>query len=661
MFVVKPRITAFLCLLIVLADASLLCDSIHPHLQIVICILLTLLATAVGVSRRSITSGIACVALVGLAIAYLKFTIDHERETDIGWLTGRRLFCYGTVCDTRVSSNERTVSLIIDVRKVIRPSSPQSKGKALITIGKTRPLANQIKKGDHLFMYGSLHPPYRARFPWDFDERGYFDYIGVSCRFIAAAENGLVHIPCTGFTEQTPFGFLEEVRNRIIALHRAALGKRDGDFLSSIVIGNRNVALDPDITQPFRNLGLSHLVAASGFNLTIVVAVTWLILRCVIKHRVALNFAAWLMLACYVQIAGLSPSIQRAAFMSSVLLLADCFTRRCYVLATIGLALVVTVMLDPGSLTDVGLQLSYCATIGLILGCKYVQPSTLTKSVLLMWIIESSAGVVMAQLSVLPLQLKYFMQLGLLALPANLMVAPLVPLITVSGFAVSALTCVFPRSGDWVLILLDKVAGAAVWLLLAGATWMNSVPWAVIPTGQPATPPIFCYYAALILLLRCRARGAQLLTAFISLVASTACLLYRPPLPSMTVICMPEAIVLIDRERRCLVLAERETLRSRRTASFFACLPSYSGQRKSGIFGDFEWKREKHDTTIADLRSGKIVFVRGLDVYISEGSASMTKQCCRNHSVVITQTRAGEDFAFNNSLNELSERVGTER
>ena len=69
----------------------------------------------------------------------------------------------------------------------------------------------------------------------------------------------------------------------------------------------------------------------------------------------------------YVFVAGASQSVMRAAIMCTVLLVINLTKLRAQLLATLASALLITLTADPGALTDVGLQLSYAATVGLIL------------------------------------------------------------------------------------------------------------------------------------------------------------------------------------------------------------------------------------------------------------------------------------------------------
>ena len=65
--------------------------------------------------------------------------------------------------------------------------------------------------------------------------------------------------------------FITEMRDFIMTSHRKNIGEVRGDLLSSIVLGDRSVSLNNEVKDQFRKVGLSHLLAASGFNLSILV------------------------------------------------------------------------------------------------------------------------------------------------------------------------------------------------------------------------------------------------------------------------------------------------------------------------------------------------------------------------------------------------------
>src|SRR4030095_7894312 len=147
----------------------------------------------------------------------------------------------------------------------------------------------------------------------------------------------------------------------------------------------------------------------------------------------------------------------RAALMCSLVLAGRCLFRSSSVTAALAVALMVTLSLDPSAIVDAGLQLSYVATFGIICGAQalaaWMTPAR--PPAVLRWFVEAVAVVLVAQFSILPLQLTYFFQVGVLFLPANLLVALAVPIATALGFVSTA--CILNQS---TVVLVAPIAAS---------------------------------------------------------------------------------------------------------------------------------------------------------------------------------------------------------
>src|SRR5207302_2155855 len=118
-----------------------------------------------------------------------------------------------------------------------------------------------------------------AVFPWDFDEQKYLQRQGVCAKFrpvsggikvvsVADAQNSQSGIAAMlNETSERLVAWVDNLRGRMVELHRGVLGQEHGDLLSSMVIGDKSVTPSANVRNEFRSLGLSHIIAASGFNL----------------------------------------------------------------------------------------------------------------------------------------------------------------------------------------------------------------------------------------------------------------------------------------------------------------------------------------------------------------------------------------------------------
>jgi ComEC/Rec2-related protein len=294
-------------------------------------------------------------------------------------------------------------------------------------------------------------------------------------------------------------------REQITDNHKNTLGPDNGALLTSMVLGQNAVDLPKTIIETFRDVGLSHIVAASGFNLTVVILVTYWLLRPLNLPGNSCEYACLAMMAIYVALAGLSSSIARAALMSTFILLSRMNQRHIFVGSALAAALILTWLPSPQALSDVGLQLSYVATIGIIAGAKSLGHWLNSRP---NWFLQQCADTlavtVIAQLSVLPIQLYYFGQIGLTFLAANLLVVPLVAPITILGFVASLLILIgsiTPVLGVIAFPLVNRI-DQILQFPLSYIIWLTStfsgLQWAKLTIQQPSANAIAIYYACIV-------------------------------------------------------------------------------------------------------------------------------------------------------------------
>jgi competence protein ComEC len=213
-------------------------------------------------------------------------------------------------------------------------------------------------------------------------------------------------------------------------------------LLSAILLGNRG-GLAPELVAAFRTTGLSHLTVVSGFHVTILVAALAAVTTPLLGRRRAI-WPALAALFLYTLLVGAGPSVQRAAVMGATYLLATrLLGRPVFAPASLVTAAMLMSLRDPLILWEVGFQLSFGATLGIML---YAQPmnqfawSRLARRLgptLTNRLMQSVGEVVIislaAQILTLPLITVYFGQLSLITLLSNALVIPAQPGAMIGG------------------------------------------------------------------------------------------------------------------------------------------------------------------------------------------------------------------------------------
>ncbi|RPH31315.1 MAG: ComEC family competence protein, partial [Chloroflexi bacterium] len=204
---------------------------------------------------------------------------------------------------------------------------------------------------------------------------------------------------------------------------------------AGILLGVR-AGIDPAIRDAFAVAGLSHVVAISGWNVAIVVA-----LIAAATNRLRARFGpriptvvAVIAVTAYVALVGASPAVVRAALMAAALLFARLGGSPAHAASALMGAVLVMVLVSPGALWDVGFQLSALATAGLLV---LASPLEARLGRWPPWIRTPVALTVAAQAATLPVLLATFEQVSLVAPLANDVVVPLIPAV-MAGAAAAA-------------------------------------------------------------------------------------------------------------------------------------------------------------------------------------------------------------------------------
>jgi competence protein ComEC len=165
----------------------------------------------------------------------------------------------------------------------------------------------------------------------------------------------------------------EKTREQLLAVYERSGLSGDGlAILSALTLGYRKT-LDPEIRQTFANSGAMHVLAVSGLHVGIVFMAFRLLFSFFNRYRWGrwvYVVAAVLVLWGYAFLTGLSPSVQRAALMFSLIQIGEGLRRPVNVYNTLATSAFILLCFNPVLLFEVGFQLSYSAVLGIV----YFQP-----------------------------------------------------------------------------------------------------------------------------------------------------------------------------------------------------------------------------------------------------------------------------------------------
>lgn len=256
-----------------------------------------------------------------------------------------------------------------------------------------------------------------------------------------------------------------KVRRRIVRSQVRWLGIPEGPLLSAMVLGSKVVDLPYDTRDRFVQVGLAHALAASGFQTSLILGV---ILGLTSKAKKATQIILGsIALILFLILTGLQPSVLRAVVMGFAALIGLGLRRKVKQLGSLLVAAVLLLLFNPLWIWDLGFQLSFLATLGLI-----VTASPIIKR--LEWLppmIASSIAVPLAAaIWTLPLLLNVFSVVAVYTLPINILSTPLISVISVGGMVSALASLILPEAGStlanllyypihWLLQLVEFFAG----------------------------------------------------------------------------------------------------------------------------------------------------------------------------------------------------------
>ncbi len=215
----------------------------------------------------------------------------------------------------------------------------------------------------------------------------------------------------------------------------------EASLLAGILLGV-DTGLTAELQNAFKNTGTAHIIAISGFNISIIAAVFVSIFSRALGSRRGAILAA-LAIAFYTFLVGADAAVARAALMGGLSLFARQVGRRNFGLNTLALVAVIMALVNPLVLWDVGFQLSFFATLGLIL---YAEPlSAWTASLIARFASAETTQKVMptisdfvlltlaAQITTLPIMAYQFQRISLVSLIVNPFVLPVQPAVMIVG------------------------------------------------------------------------------------------------------------------------------------------------------------------------------------------------------------------------------------
>lgn len=414
----------------------------------------------------------------------------------------------------------------VDVSKIQTNSAwREANGRALVSVPRDTP----VRYGDEVQVDGAPETPPDGA---DFSYREYlarehvFTLIRNARLYVIASDKG-----------DAFWASLYAFKNAAETAIAELLPEPSASLLTGILLGDDS-GIPPDLKQAFADTNTAHIIAISGFNIAVLIGVLTYVLRrpsYVLQAR-AINAPttglitrafAFLtghlttvliitILILYTLLVGASASVVRACIMGSLVVVALDAGRTSWAFNALAIAAFVMTLLNPYVLWDVGFQLSFLATLGLLIYAPRLQnriEGWLKKRVddaRARQIVEFFKDALIVTLAAFvvtaPLIIVYFHRVSLIGFLTNFLVLPVQPAIMVLGGAATLLqmAATWLASVPLVGMIFGALAQATAWgayvclqytILVVQAT--AAVPFGSFEVTRIDAPFVIAFYAAL--------------------------------------------------------------------------------------------------------------------------------------------------------------------
>ena len=326
---------------------------------------------------------------------------------------------------------------------------------------------------------GVLYKPNSALNPGGFDFKEYLQKQG--------AFAGLNGRQLKDFDEEYEWGWWK-LRQKIIKSQVSWLGVPQGPLVSAMVLGSKAVDLPYSTRDLFVRAGLAHSIAASGFHVSLILG---LVLGFTKRFSRKTQFiSGCLALIFFLSLTGFQPSVLRAVIMGFAALIAMGLKRKVKQLGSLIVAATLLLLFNPLWIWDLGFQLSFLATLGLILTVPAI-----TKR--LGWLPPTIASLIAVPLAAtiwtLPLQLYVFGVVPPYGILLNIIVTPLISVVSIGGIISAVAALIWPFSGSVLVSILHYPTD----LLIKIVEFFSNLPGNSVAVGSIATWQLIIIYGLL--------------------------------------------------------------------------------------------------------------------------------------------------------------------
>ena len=353
----------------------------------------------------------------------------------------------------------------------------------------------EYEYGERIRLRGELKTPPEN------EEFSYRDYLARQNIHSYMTKSEVTRLP--GNDGNPTYRFVYRFKSDLIERTYKIYPDPEASLLAGILFGV-DTGLPRQLQQAFKNTGTAHIIAISGFNIAIIAGLFFSFFKWMLKNERLGAFLAVLFVFLYAFLVGGDPAVMRAAFMGSLALFAKQIGRRNTGINTLAFVALVMALVNPLTLWDIGFQLSFFATLGLILyaepfsniTARFIERITGQPNSALVNIVNDNVILTLAaQVMTIPLMAFYFQRISLISFIANPFILPVQPAVMILGGLAVFTSLIIQPLGQLLAWVAWPFAGYTIRIV----EFFDRISGGVIVLGDVPPWVIYMTYASLLL------------------------------------------------------------------------------------------------------------------------------------------------------------------
>ena len=295
--------------------------------------------------------------------------------------------------------------------------------------------------------------------------------------------------------------FFEKMINKLSNLLKRKveilLPENSASLLKGILLGDCT-DISSEVKENFKECNLSHMLAVSGAHLSYLIIGINLILSKKIFGKRASKIITIFIIIIFMNITNMSPSIERAGISSIICIIASLIHRKPDAINAVAVAVLCTVIKNPFSILNIGMQLSYAGTLSLLMFAngreknnsrEIIENSEKGKNIK-KYLVESIKVTLCANILIMPLTIYKFNTISLNFILANLVAGPLLGLSLILGLIMLVTSFISLNIAKFISFILNII----LIILMKSTKLISQIPYSNITVITPYLISIVIIY-----------------------------------------------------------------------------------------------------------------------------------------------------------------------